>query len=149
MNKYRIESGKITHYKGKPTNNFALYLKSLLKNIDIKKIKPKKIIDKKPLSPKKDQREFSEQYVFEIVTGKNAIWNGSETKVFQKWKAKIMNKYCIETGKITHYKGKPTNKFSLYLKSLLKNIDIKKEEPKKIIDKKSISSRKDQGEFSE
>ena len=147
--KYRIETGKITHYKGKLTNKFTLYLKSLLKNIDIKKEKPEKIIDKKPLSSKKDEKELAEQYIFEKLTNKKAIWSGSETKAFQKWKAKIMNKYRIETGKITHYKGKPTNNFTLYLKSLLKNIDIKKEKPKKIIDKKPISSKKDQGEFSE
>ncbi|MBA7690923.1 hypothetical protein ES703_99459 [subsurface metagenome] len=148
-NKYRIETGKITHYKGKPTNKFTLHLKSLLKNIDVKKKKPKKIIDKKPLSSKKDQGEFSEQYVFETVTGKNAIWNGSETKDFQKWKVKTKNKYRKETGKISHYKGKPTKKFTLYLKSLLKNIDVKKKKPKKTNDKKSLSSEKDQREFSE
>ncbi|GAG93431.1 unnamed protein product, partial [marine sediment metagenome] len=148
-NKYRIENGKISHYKGKPTNKFTLHLKSLLKNIDVKKIKPKKIIDKKLLSSKKDQGEFSEQYVFETVTGKKAIWNGSETKTFQNWKTAIKNKYRIENGKITHYKGKPTNKFTLHLKSLLKNLDVKKTKPKKTNDKKSLSSKKDQGEFSE
>ena len=88
-------------------------------------------IDKKSLSSKKDQGEFSEHYAFETVTGKKAIWNGTETKIFQNWKIKIKNKYRIETGKITHYKGKPTNKFTLYLKSLLKNIDVKKQNPKK------------------
>ncbi|GAH16280.1 unnamed protein product, partial [marine sediment metagenome] len=109
---------------------------------DVKKTKPKKTNDKKSLSSKKDQGEFSEHYAFETVTGKKAIWNGTETKAFQNWKTTIKNKYRIETGKITHYKGKPTNKFALYLNSLLKNIDIKEKKPKKIIDKKSLSSIK-------
>ena len=148
-NKYRAESGNITYYKGKPTKKFALYLKSLLKNIDVKKEKPKELIDKKPLSPQNDEKELSEQYVFETITGKNAVWNGSETKLFQKWKAKIMNKYRKETGNTTHYKGKPTNKFTLYLKFLLKNIDVKNIEPKKTIPKKPLSSKKNEKELSE
>jgi len=137
-NKYRTDTGNITHYKGKPTRNYSLYLKFLLKSTDIKKEKPKKIIDKKskPLRSKKVENEISEQSVFKALTGKNAVWNGAKTNAFLKWKATTTNKYRLETGNITHYKGKPTNKYTLYLKYLLKSTDIKKEKPKKIIDKK-------------
>ncbi len=120
VNKYRIETGKITYYKGKPTNQFSLYLKSLLENKIYKKkktpIKPK---FKKSI-PKKDDQEFSEAIVFKTLTGKNAEWNGSETKNFQEWKVKVANKYRKETGKIAYYKGKPTNNFAQYLRNLPK-----------------------------
>ncbi len=150
-NKYRIDTGNITHYKGKPTTKFSLYLKFLLNNKKVEKKKPKKIIEKtlKPRSSKKVEKEFSEHDIFKTLTGKNAMWNGSETKVFQKWKAKVVNKYRLETGNITHYRGKPTNKFAQYLKSLPKNIVIKEKKPKKTTEKKKINLSKDQKEISE
>ncbi len=149
--KYRIDTGSITHYKGKPTNKFSMYLKFLFKNTIVEKKKPKKLIDKKPkpLSSKKVLQEFSEQYTFETLTSKKAMWNGSETQTFQKWKIQVTKQYRLETGKITHYRGKPTKLFTLYLKSLLKTIDIKERAPKKAIEKKSLSSKKDEKELTE
>jgi hypothetical protein len=148
-NKYRIETGKISHYKGKPTRKYSLNLKSLLKKVDFKKEKPKKPVNKKSIKLKKVEKEFTEQYFFEKITGKNAIWNGSETKGFQNWKAKTSNKYRKDTGRISHYRGKATKKFSLYLNSLLKKEDNKNQKPKKSIDKKPIKQKKEEKEFSE
>jgi len=131
VNKYRIESGKINYYKGKPTKKFSQYLKSLLENkIDKKKkraIKPK---SKKSI-PKKEDKEFSEAVVFEALTGKNAVWNGTETKRFQEWKVKVANKYRKETGNPAYYKGKPTNNFAQYLRNLPKTKINKKKIPVK------------------
>ena len=146
-NKYRRETGNITYYRGNPTKKFSQYLENLHKNIDNKNKKPTKKLDKKTISSTKDKKEVSEQYVFETLTDKNAIWNGTETKAFQNWKAKIKNKYRIESGNIPYYKGKPTKKFSQYLENLHKNIDNKK--PTKKLDKKTISSKEDEKEVSE
>jgi hypothetical protein len=114
-NKYRIETGKITHYKEKPTKQFSLYLNSLIKSKQIKKKKPKKKIEKQPSSPKKESEELTEGYVFEKLTGKNAIWNGSETQNFLKWKNRIHSQYKKETGKNTYYNQKLTKNFKDYL----------------------------------
>ncbi|MBY8992044.1 MAG: hypothetical protein KGD58_14970 [Candidatus Lokiarchaeota archaeon] len=117
-NKYRIESGNIAYYKGKPTKKFSQYLENLYKNINNKTKKPKKNLDKKIISSKKDDKEVSEQFIFETLTGKNAIWNGTETKTFQNWKAKTKNKYKKEIGKNPYYSGKLTQTFKNYLKTL-------------------------------
>ncbi len=129
INKYRIESGKITYYKGKPTKNFSQYLKNLLESkTDKKKKTPIKPKSKKSI-PKKEDKESSEVGVFETLTGKNAIWNGVETKNFQEWKVKVANKYRKETGKTAYYKGKPTNNFTQYLRNLPKTKSNKKKIP--------------------
>lgn len=138
VNKYRIETGKITYYKGKPTNQFSLYLKSLLESkINKPKKTPIKPKSKKSI-PKKVVQEFSEAIIFKTLTGRNAEWNGMETKNFQKWKVKVANKYRKETGKTTYYKGKPTNNFTQYLINLPKT----KADKKKIPVKKKISINK-------
>ncbi len=141
-NKYRVKTGKISHYKDKPTKQYSVYLDSLINSKKIKVEKPKKKIEKKPLTPKKDKVEITEQYIFKILTGKNAIWNGVETKTFQNWKIKTKNKYRSDYGKITHYKGKPTKYFSLYLKSLIKSNPSKVEKPKQKINKMSVPPKK-------
>lgn len=114
-NKYRIETGKISHYKGKPTIRFSQYLKSLLKNEDVKKKKLKKIIEKKNISSKIDEKELSEQNIFETITGKNAIWNEVETKNFMKWKDRIQKRYKKDTGKNPYYNHKLTKYYKNYL----------------------------------
>ncbi len=138
VNKYRIESGKFTYYKGKPTNQFSQYLKSLLENKIYRKnktpIKPK---SKKSI-PKKEDKEFSEAVVFKTLTGRNAVWNGMETKNFQEWKVRVANKYRKETGKTAYYKGKFTSNFTQYLRNLPKN----KANKKKIPVKKKTSNTK-------
>ena len=45
-------------------------------------------MEKVPSTPKKDKVEITEQNIFKTLTGKNAIWNGEETKTFHNWKAK-------------------------------------------------------------
>lgn len=81
-----------------------MYLKSLLKNIDVKEKKTKKLNDKKSLSSKKDEKELSEQYIFETVAGKNAKWNGSKTQNFQKWEQRIHKRYKKDIGKNPYFK---------------------------------------------
>ena len=81
----------------------------------------KDILKKKSKQVKDPKINNLEAFVFEKLTNKKAIWNGSETKFFQNWKTKIKNKYRIETGKIIYYKGKPTKQSSLYLENLINN----------------------------
>lgn len=120
-NKYQIESGKITHYKGKPTASFSKYLENLYKSEEIKKKrKPKKKVEKSVPPSKKVSKEFSEKLAFETLTGKNAIWNGAETKNFKDWKQRIHKKFNKETGKNPFYRGKLTQNFEKYLNNLIK-----------------------------
>jgi hypothetical protein len=143
VNKYRIETGKISYYKGKPTNQFSLYLKSLLESkINKPKKTPIKPKSKKGI-PKKDVQEFSEATVFKTLTGKNTVWNGKETKKFQEWKVKVANEYRKESGKPAYYKGKPTNNFTQYLRNLPKAKANKKKIPVK--KKTSINKPKKEG----
>jgi hypothetical protein len=118
-NKYRKETGKITHYKAKPTHNFTRYLKDLLiKKEKVKRKSRKKSKAKKRTTNKKKTAELTQKSIFEKLTGKNAIWNGKETKNFQVWKTKIAKKYKKETEKNTHYGGKLTQGFRTYLSSI-------------------------------
>ncbi|MFX0082588.1 MAG: hypothetical protein ACFE94_12640 [Candidatus Hodarchaeota archaeon] len=126
-NKYRLETGKITHYKGKPTKLFALHLHSLLKNKDVKEKKPTKPKDKKPLKPKEDIEKITEQYIFEKVTGKKAIWNGSETQNFVKWKQRAHKNYKKSTEKNPYYRQKLTNNYRNYLQRAFKITSSNKE----------------------
>ncbi|MFX1314621.1 MAG: hypothetical protein ACFE9T_02065 [Promethearchaeota archaeon] len=126
INKYRIESGKISHYKGKPTNLFSQYLKNLIESKTDKKKKTHTTTETKKKIPKKEIKEISEAIIFETLTSKNAIWNGNETKTFKEWKVKIANKYRKESGKTSYYKGNPTNNFTQYLRNLLKTKPKKK-----------------------
>ncbi len=141
-NKYCVDTGKISHYKGKPTKQYSTYLNSLINSKKTKVEKSKKTIETKPSTLKKDKVELIDQYVFKSLTGKNAIWNGTETKTFQNWKIKTKNKYRSDTGKISHYKGKPTKEFSIYLNSLIKSKPSQAEKPKQKIDKKPIPPKK-------
>ncbi|MCK4381816.1 MAG: hypothetical protein KAW66_00850 [Candidatus Lokiarchaeota archaeon] len=148
-NKYRIETGKIVYYKGKPTKQFSLYLENLINKRPIKNTKPisktkKDILKKKSKQVKDPEITNLEAFVFEKLTNKKAIWNGSETKFFQNWKIKIKNKYQIETGKIVYYKGKPTKQFSLYLENLINNKKkpIKNKKLIKKFDKNASNSKK-------
>ena len=73
-------------------------------------------IDKKPIPPKRNtKQELTERYVFKKITGKNAIWNGSETQNFTKWKKRIHSQYQKDTGKNPYYNQKLTKNFKDYL----------------------------------
>jgi hypothetical protein len=148
-NKYRKETGKFTHYRGKPTKNFRLYLEALLKNTAVTQKNGKKTTKRKKVKTKKNEKKVSEQQVFEALTGKNALWNGSLTQNFLKWKEKIKNKYRKETGRFTHYKGKHTKNFRLYLEALLKNTAVKQKKAKKLTKKKKAKNKKNKKEVSE
>ena len=90
---------------------------------------PKKV--KKPEPSKKLNTFKSEVETYEKITKKNAIWSGSETKTFQKWKLRVHKEFREKTGGFPYYKGKITQKYELYLSSLIKKSVSKKVQPKK------------------
>ncbi|MFX0071155.1 MAG: hypothetical protein ACFFAO_08695, partial [Candidatus Hermodarchaeota archaeon] len=79
-----------------------------------------------------------EQYTFEKLFDKQALWGGVETKTFKKWKEKVTSKYRNETGKTSYYKGKPTKNYEKYLENLY---DKKPNKKKKAKPKKSSTSK--------
>ncbi len=113
--------GKITHYKGKPTKQFSLYLENLINKRPIKKKKLIKKLDKNASNSKKQSKEILEKKIFETLTGKNAIWNESETKNFKTWKNRLYKKYGKDTGRNPYYKGNLTQNYKKYLKNLIKS----------------------------
>ena len=71
--------------------------------------------------------------IFEKLTGKNALWSGEETNLFQKWKQRIYKEFHEKTGGIPYYGGKISKKFESYLNNLRQ---IQKEEEPAIKEKK-------------
>ena len=66
----------------------------------------------------KEKEVDLEVKVFEKMTGKNAIWGGSETKHFQEWKEETITRFREKTGKNPYYKGKlTTNYYKKYLEN--------------------------------
>jgi len=120
-NKYRIETGKITYYKGKPTRQFSLYLENLINKRPIKNKKLTKNLDKNTSNSNKQSKEILEKKIFETLTGKNAIWNESETKNFKDWKNRVYKKYSKDTGRNPYFKGNLTQNYKKYLKNLIKS----------------------------
>jgi hypothetical protein len=59
-----------------------------------------------------------ETFIFEQISGKNAIWGGEETKAFKNWKEEISNLYREETGKYSYYGGNVTKNFRKYLEEM-------------------------------
>jgi len=100
---------------------------------------PKKV--KKPEPPKKINAFKSEVETYEKITKKKAIWSGSETKTFQKWKMRVHKEFREKTGGFPYYKGKITQKYDLYLNNLNKKPVSKKALPKKPKVKKSAVRR--------
>ncbi|MHA1473348.1 MAG: hypothetical protein ACTSQW_09660, partial [Promethearchaeota archaeon] len=90
---------------------------------------PKKV--KKPEPPKKRNPFKSEVEIYKRITKKNAMWSGSETKTFQKWKMRVHKEFREKTGGFPYYKGKITKKYDLYLNNLIKKPVFKKTPPKK------------------
>ncbi len=148
-NKYRIESGKIAYYKGKPTKLFSQYLENLYKQKDVRKKKPITVKKDNKVKQKNQIKIINEKYVFETLTSKNAIWNGTETKIFQDWKKKAHNKYRKETSKNPYYKGSATNKYSRYLENLINKRPTKSKKLTKNFDKKPKNSKIDDKGVSE
>jgi len=90
---------------------------------------PKKVI--KPEPPKKLNTFKPEVETYKRITKKKAIWSGSETKTFQKWKIRVHKGFREKTGCFPYYKGKITQKYDLYLNNLIKKHVSKKAPPKK------------------
>ena len=109
---------------GKKLNSSEIL--KIINTISIPNVKSRKEIAKKE-SKKVEEIKIQdiEVLVFQKLTEKNAIWNGAETKTFQNWKAKLKNKYRIESGNVSYYKGNPRIKI-IRLKSLQKNYIKKK-----------------------
>ncbi|MHA1932848.1 MAG: hypothetical protein ACW96X_09930 [Promethearchaeota archaeon] len=96
---------------------------------------PKKV--KKPELFKKLNTPKSEAETYEKITEKNAIWNGSQTKTFQKWILRAHKEFREKTGGFPYYKGKITQKYESYLNNLIKKPASKKVPPKKAPSKKA------------
>lgn len=108
----------------------------------IRRLKPKAPKQvKKTKPPKKIETFKSELETYERISKKNAIWNGSETKTFQKWKMRAHKEFREKIGGFPYYKGKITQKYELYLNNLSKNSIPKKAPPKKPKAKKLIVSK--------
>ncbi|MHA1391047.1 MAG: hypothetical protein ACTSQT_02240, partial [Promethearchaeota archaeon] len=98
----------------------------------IHRFKPKAPKKVKKLEPPKNLNPFkSEVKTYKEITKKNAIWNGSETKSFQKWKMRVQKEFREKTGGFPYYKGKITQKYDLYLNNLVKKPVSKKAPNKK------------------
>ncbi|TFG07000.1 MAG: hypothetical protein EU539_06140 [Promethearchaeota archaeon] len=124
------------------------FLKSINNHVKDKKKKSKP----RKKTTKKQQRvgpEDIEKIIFEKLHEKKAIWGGSETKKFKKWKGKISAKYHDETGNNAYYRGKPTRNFQNYLNSLSKKKSVQKKSLKKKGRKKGKKIQKKQVEISE
>ena len=100
---------------------------------------PKKIKKTKP--PEKLLSYKSEIETYEKLTEKNAIWRGSETESFQKWKMKVHKEFREKLGGLPYYKGKITKKFDSYLNNLIKKPLVKKNQPKKTKTEKLVSKK--------
>ncbi len=96
---------------------------------------PKKV--KKTEPPKKLNTFKSEVETYKKITKKNAIWTGSETKTFKKWKMRVQKEFREKTGGLPYYKGNLTKIYDLYLNNLIKKPVSKKPTVKKPPGKKS------------
>ena len=101
---------------------------------------PKKVIKRE--KPKVPATSKSEIESYERITEKNAIWSDHETKTFQKWKIRIQKRFREETGGVPYYKGKITQKYKIYLNSLVKKPPVKKPAKKKPAAKKKPVAKK-------
>jgi hypothetical protein len=76
--------------------------------------------------------EKLENYIFEKISGKNAIWGNSETKAFQEWKERISNLFREETEKNAYYGGSVTKRYRKYLDKMFQiwyKFSIDREKP--------------------
>ncbi|TFF97490.1 MAG: hypothetical protein EU547_04135 [Promethearchaeota archaeon] len=69
-------------------------------------------------SVEKVEEDKLEAFIFEHITGKNALWGGSETKAFQEWKKNIAELYHSETGNYSYYSGSLTKKYHKFLEKM-------------------------------
>ncbi|MHA1985265.1 MAG: hypothetical protein ACW98D_01380 [Promethearchaeota archaeon] len=153
---FREKTGGFPYYKGKITQKYELYLNSFIKKPISKKTPPRKpkikkssvkrpntkgTVDKKKPTIKNLTPLNLEVKIYEKITKKNAMWIGSETKTFQKWKMRVHKEFREKTGGFPYYKGKITQKYELYLNNLIKKPISKKVSPKTPKIKKSTVKR--------
>jgi hypothetical protein len=62
--------------------------------------------------------EDLEPFIFEQISGRNAVWGGSETKAYTQWKDEIADLFRSSTGKYSYYGGRLTKKYRGYLEKL-------------------------------
>ena len=106
----------------------------------IQRFKPKAPKEVKKPEPSKKLNAFkSEVETYEGITKKKAIWSGSETKTFQKWKMNVQKEFQQKVGGKPYYKGNLTKKYGLYLNNLIKTPVSKKTPPKKSTVKSPIA----------
>ncbi|HEC37682.1 hypothetical protein LCGC14_1075010 [marine sediment metagenome] len=131
---FRDKTGGFPYYKGKITQKYELYLKSFIKKSVSKKALPKKPkikkstvrkpipkspVDKKKATIKKVTPLNMESKIYKKLTGKNPIYGGRITKAFGNWKLKTHKKFQQKVGGNPYYKGALTQKYKIYLSSLL------------------------------
>lgn len=56
-----------------------------------------------------------EEFIFENVSGKNAVWGGSETKRYKKWKEECSTLFRNKTDKNPYYGGSITRRYREFL----------------------------------
>ncbi|MHA2181170.1 MAG: hypothetical protein ACXAAH_07085, partial [Promethearchaeota archaeon] len=125
--------GGVSYYKGKITQKYESYLNNLSKKPVSKKVTPKKpkgkkssikipttkdSVDKKKPAIKNLPPLNLETKIYEKLTGKNPIYGGRITKVFENWKLKMHKKFQKEVSGKPYYKGALTQKYKKYLSSL-------------------------------
>jgi hypothetical protein len=59
-----------------------------------------------------------ESFIFERISGKNAVWGDSETKSYKRWKDNIADWFRSNTGKYAYYGGNLTKKYRQYLENM-------------------------------
>jgi len=101
----------------KPTVKKPIVKKSIVKKSTVKKPITKNLAAKQKSTAKKLKSLNFETKIYKKLTGKNAIWGGSETKAFQKWKLSVLKEFREKIGGKPYYKGKTTKNYELYLKS--------------------------------
>ncbi len=121
-NDYHKKNGKNPYYNGNPTKNYEIFLTNMLKG------KVKRIIIKNDIE--------TEKQIYEKLKNKKAVWGGSETQAFKKWKKKINNDYHKKNGKNPYYNGNPTKNYEIFLTNMLKG------KVKRIIIKNDIETEK-------
>ncbi|MFX0186094.1 MAG: hypothetical protein ACFE8A_00005 [Candidatus Hodarchaeota archaeon] len=143
---FREETGGLPYYKGKTTQKYEIFLndlsgKTIVEELPPKKPKVKKPAKKKPAkkkpatkkstvkkpakkkpATKKPSKESEvsnlEAKTYEKLTGKNAIYGGKITKIFENWKLKMHKGFQQKIGGKPYYNGNLTKKYEKYLNSL-------------------------------
>ena len=122
----------------------------------VRKVTPKSSVNKKKIPTKNLTPIDIESKTYKELTGKNSIYGGKITKAFDNWKLKTHKNFQQKLGGKPYYKGALTQKYKLYLNSLVKTPiskkipskkpkntkpTIKKATPKSSVNKKKIPTK--------